>query len=81
MATLSAAELQSVRNACERSITVNYLKAQINAAAQVVEDFLTSNAAQVSTDINTATSPLVLTNAQKKKIVAEVCRLKFDRDK
>lgn len=81
MATLSSSELQAVRNGCASSQTVNYTKPQINAAAQAVEDFLTNNAAAVSSAINTATSPLVLTAAQKKAIVAYVVYLKFLRDK
>jgi hypothetical protein len=83
MATLSAAELQNIRNGCasQSGIPVNYTKAQINAAAQACEDFLTNNATAVSTAINTATSPLVLTAAQKKAIFAWVVEQKFERDK
>lgn len=81
MATLSATELQSVRNATAATQAVNYTKATINAAAQAVETFLVGQAAAISSAIDTATSPTVLSNAQKKKIVAEVVRLKFERDK
>lgn len=81
MATLAATELQAIRNACEVGVPVTYSKTQINAAAQAVEDFLTSNAAAISTAINQATSPVVLTAAQKKKLVAEVCERKAQRDR
>jgi hypothetical protein len=81
MATLNASELQSIRNECAETLTVNYTKALVNAAAQAVETFLTSNAAAISAAIDAATAPFVFTNAQKKKIVAEVVRLKFERDK
>ncbi len=80
MATLSATELQAVRNATAQTQVVNYTKSQINAAAQAVETYLTNNSAAISSAIDTATSPLTLTNSQKKKIVAEVVRLKAERD-
>lgn len=81
MATLSATELQAVRNATAVTQVVNYTKATINAAAQAVETFLVGQAAAISSAIDTATSPVALSNAQKKKIVAEVIELKFQRDK
>lgn len=81
MGVLTTAELQSVRNACANSVQVNYTKTIIDAAAQACEDFLTQNAAAVSTAINTATSPVVLSNAQKKKLFAEVVVLKYLRDR
>lgn len=82
MAVLSVSELQAVRNGCANSgVLVNYTKAQNGAAAQAVEDFLTNNAAAISAAINTATSPLVLTAAQKKEIVAQVIFVKYLRDR
>lgn len=81
MGVLTTAELQSVRNACADSVQVNYTKSVINAAAQACEDFLVQNATAVSTVINTATSPTVLSNAQKKKLFAEVVMLKYLRDR
>jgi hypothetical protein len=82
MATLSATELQAIRSGCAGSVSaVTYTKAQANAAAQAVEDFLTNNAATVSTAINTATSPLVLSAAQKKALFAQVVFAKYLRDK
>ena len=60
-----------VRNKCEKEFgTVNYSKAQINAAIQALEDWWddTQQQTTVSAEIDTATSPFVFTNAQKKKI-------------
>lgn len=73
MATLSVSELQSARNATALIGTVNYTKAVFNAATQAVETFLTSNAAAISSAIDTATSPTVLSNAQKKKKSLKSC--------
>lgn len=82
MAILSATELAVVRQQCAAQFpSPPWTKTQINAAAQVVEDFFTNNAATVSAAIDTATSPLVMTNAQKKKLSAEVFERKYQRDK
>lgn len=81
MATISSSELQSIRNACAETQTVNYTKTQINAAAQAIEDLIVSSASSISTAINSATSPLTLSAAQKKKLVAEVLKSKYERDK
>lgn len=81
MATLGTTELVAVRNALERAGSPNYTKAQINAAAQAVETFLTSNAAAVSSAIDAASTPFTFTNAQKKLIVAYVLDAKFVRDR
>lgn len=80
MAVLSPTQLRSVRNACERKLVLTYTKPLVNAAAQAVEDWLVANAGSVSSAINGATSPFVFTPLQKKKIVAEVLRLKFEAD-
>ncbi len=58
---------------------VNYTKPQINAAAQAVEDWFEVNRPALSTAIDLATSPLVLTNAQKKQLVKWWFMLKFNR--
>jgi hypothetical protein len=83
MATLSAAELQAIRNRCaERPGAVTTLtKAQVNAGAQACEDFLTNNAAAVSSAIDAAISPGTLNAAGKKKLFAEVVEAKYQRDK
>lgn len=82
MATLSAAELQRIRNAFADAIRpVVLTKAQLNAASQSVEDFLTNNAATVSSAIDAAISPGTMNAAAKKKLFAEVVECKYQRDK
>jgi hypothetical protein len=82
MATLTIAELATVRQQCAVQFpTPTWTKTQLNAAAQACEDFLENNAATVSAAINAATSPLTLTAAQKKKLFAEVVERKYLRDK
>lgn len=83
MAILSAAELQQIRNfvASEPGIAVNYTKPILNAAAQAVEDLLTNNSGAISNAIDAATTPTVLTAAQKKAVVAATCLAKYLRDK
>lgn len=80
MAILTVVELQMIRNNCSAKIIVPCTKAQINAAAQAVEDLITNNATAISNAIDAATSPVVLSNALKKKLVAEVLDAKFRRD-
>jgi hypothetical protein len=86
MATLSATELTGIRQECARTQVVDYPKAVINAAAQAIEDYLENMlqnrpATSLNAAINTATSPVTLSAAQKKKIGAEVLQRKFLRDK
>jgi len=87
MAILTARQLDEVRQALVRELTadgvtgINFTKPQVNAAIQAVEDVLTGAALQtaLSNAMNTATSPLVLTAAQKKLLVRWVLRSRFDR--
>lgn len=85
MATLTAAEKTLIRQmvaaGANGAYSVNYTKAQIDAAAQAVEDFLTNNAAAISTAVNTATAPVTFSAAQKKAIGAWVVFCKYQRDK
>ena len=81
MATLTSEERTKIRQACAKTLTVNYTKAQINLAVQAVEDWIMDNAAALSSAIDTATSPFTFTNPQKKKIVAEWAEYKFNKDK
>lgn len=71
MAVLTADDLLTMRQGCAREISVNYTKPQINAALQAIEDVFDSAAVQnaISSAINTATSPLVLTAGQKRTLV------------
>ena len=92
MAIINAIELSEARRECARTLVINYNKHQINAALQAVEDAMVTTpipvgavgatvAQYVSNRMDNATSPLVLTAAQKKAIFAQWARLKFERDK
>lgn len=82
MATLNSAELAAIRQQCALSFpSPTWIKGQLNAGAQAIEDWLVSQQATVSGIIDTATSPLTLTAAQKKKLFAEVVERKYHRDK
>ena len=74
MAVLNVSQLVKCRNsvektAKERSLPVNYTRARLNAGLQAVEDWFEANRAGLSAVINTATTPLVLTGAQKVALV------------
>ena len=93
MAVLTASELATMRRACAAvGFPINYTKAQINAALQAIEDaMITQNipagavgatvSQYLSGRIDLATSPLVMTAAQKKALFAWWSSLKFERDK
>lgn len=81
MAILSASELSAIRRNCASKIPVNYDKTQVNAIAQAIEDVLVSQIPIISSAIDAAISPVVLSPWQKKKMVAEVLRAKYERDK
>lgn len=84
MGILSTSELTSIRNACEQKNGTTFatlLKGDLNAAAQVCEDFLANNQATVSNAIDAAISPKTMSAAAKKKLFAEVVRVKYERDK
>lgn len=89
MATLTDAEKVEIRKviakkATESDVPVAWVKGAINAAAQAVEDILSSGAfqTQVSDDIDTASAPysVSFTNVEKKWISAVVMDLKYVRD-
>lgn len=92
MAVLTSAQLQYVRNRLESGgFAGAYLKAQINAALQAIEDAMTvtlipagavgqTMPAYLSGVINAATTPLVLSAAQKKALFALWSELKFRAD-
>lgn len=90
MATLTTAELVLLRRkaaekARELDIPIRWVKGAINAAAQAVEDAMdaASFKSQVSSDMDTATSPfgVTFTNAEKKWIGAHVKEIVGLRDK
>ena len=79
MAILTPEELVEVRRECAVGI-VTWDKATINIALQAVEDWFEANRVSLASTINTATSPFVFTNAQKKKIIAYWLRQKFRKE-
>jgi hypothetical protein len=93
MATITADELTIVRNSLERAGHAGpYTKPQINAALQAIEDTLITRVLLagdagatvqqlVSTAMNMATSPLVLSAGAKKALFAYWAYGKFLRDK
>ena len=72
MAVLTADQKDEVRVwlAADNRCQLTYTKGQMDAALQAVEDWLEANRAALSTAIDVATAPLVLTAAQKKKLAA-----------
>jgi hypothetical protein len=80
VAILTANFLTACRNIIESDrLEIEYSKAQINAATQAIEDFFESKRVAFSTQINTATSPLVLSNQVKRRLVRAVLLEKFTR--
>ncbi len=60
--------------------TVTYVKAQIDAAMQAIEDWFEANRASLGTAINAATQPdFTFTNPQKVLLVKYWLRQKFER--
>lgn len=83
MAALTNLEKAHIRNILERKFpNATWPKGAVNDAAQVVEDFLTSNQAAIGATINTATSTygVTFTAAQKKVVGAAVFYEKYIRD-
>jgi hypothetical protein len=82
MAVLTEDQKYRVRDYMAKSgVPINYIKPVINAAAQAVEDRLTSAATKValSNDIDLATTPFVFTAAQKVQIVKAVIERLVER--
>ena len=83
MAVLTDIQITAARNICEQEMPlINYSKSQINAALQAVENWFNKAAIQISlsTDIDAAIAPMVLTNAQKKKLVKAWLMYRFGVD-
>ncbi len=58
------------RQLAARKSEIGYDKATVNAALQAIHTFLQNNKAQISADINAATTPFVFTAQDKKLLVA-----------
>lgn len=80
MAILTTNELVKLRQSIAKGQTVTWVKADINKAMQAIEDFIENNRDTVSSDINTATAPLVFSNSIKKKMFAYYMKQKFTRE-
>ena len=81
MAVLNPAQLADLRRDCAREqAAVNYTKPQINVALQAVEDTFEGVRPTLNSAINTATTPLVLTAAQKRLLVKYWLQQKFGRE-
>jgi len=78
MATLTAAQMSTARNSCERiDSSIGYTKAQINAALQACEDYFENTARAGFGGAMEAAAPGVFTAAQKRRIGRFYLLLKF----
>jgi hypothetical protein len=86
MAVLTAAQLgkllreMDIKYSPANALPTDYTKAQFNAACQAIEDWFEGQRTAISTAINVATSPLVLTAAQKRFLVKAYLFQKFERE-
>lgn len=81
MAILTVKELAKLRQGVAKSQSVvNYNKANINSGLQAIEDWFNNNRSTVSDLIDTATSPFIFTNSQKRALSKFWLRQKFDRE-
>lgn len=92
MATLTASELTAARQFMAMVEPPSWLKAQINAALQAIEDAMTTQTIPqaavgatmpqyLSGRIDAATGPFTFTATQKRRLFAYWARQKFERDK
>jgi hypothetical protein len=82
MAQLTAAQLTECRNLLERSSAPvpTATKAQVNSAIQAIEDWFEASRPSLSAAINAATTPLVLTGAQKGRLLKYFLAQKAGRE-
>ncbi len=80
MAVLSAEQLAELRQGVQgEGDSATWKKADINAAFQAIEDKWGAVQAALSAEIDIATSPIVFSNAMKKKIGKYWLRQRFGR--
>jgi len=78
MAILNPTQLAQIRNGCEKvEPNINYIKPQINAAIQALEDYFENTARAGFGAAIEAAAPGIFTNAQKKRIGRFYLFLKF----
>jgi len=80
MAAISTKEKSKIRQKMSSIGTVDYNRPTINAAMQAVEDWFDGERATISAQIDIATSPKVLSNQQKKKLVGFWMLKKYVRE-
>ena len=80
MAVMTQDELVEIRRECAVSEVVDWDKATINTALQAIEDWFEANKNAWAGAVNTATSPFVFSNPQKKKLLAYWFKQKFRRE-
>jgi len=68
MAIINTNELAKIRQALATTNEVDYKRSTLNAAVQAIEDWFEADKLTLSGLIDTATSPVILTNQQKKKL-------------
>jgi len=81
MAVISNKRLAEMRREYVKGKHPDYDKATLNAAFQGYEDYLQTTQAGGVAAFNTATSPYVFSNAEKKVLAAIVFKFKYDEDK
>lgn len=81
MAILQPDLLARVRNSVEHEhLGIHYTKAEVNAAAQAIEDYFESSRSAFNTQINLATAPLVLDDDVKRQLIRYTLIEKFQED-
>jgi hypothetical protein len=81
MATINNKQLAQMRREYTKGRHPDYPKATLNAAFQGYEDYLQTTQSGGITAFNTATSPYVFSNADKKVLAAIVFKFKYGEDK
>lgn len=79
MAVLTSSELAEVAKAIAKGTQVDWVKGDINAALQAIEDWFESERTTVSGLIDAATA-FSFTNAHKKTMIRFFLRQKFRRE-
>ncbi len=80
MAVLDNIQKAKLRRSLARRELVTWNSPVIDAASQAIEDYFEAHKAEIATDIDTATSPFVFSNQQKKLLVGFWLLDKFGRE-
>jgi hypothetical protein len=80
MAILTGDQLAELRRGIAgEAVSVNWSKSTANAATQAIEDWYEAQRASLGAQIDSATSPFVFTNSQKKSLGKFWLKQKFGR--